>query len=400
MDDGEQPLPWAAIVPLSVTVTVAFGIMFYGFSVYLTDGATGADFSTSVLSLAYGGAALIGGLLALPVGRYADRHGIRRIIGVGSVAGFLGMAAFAASEQPWQIVAAWWLLIGPAVAMTSYEPAFAAIDQWCTPGQRPRALATLTVIGGLAGVVFIPGSERLNATVGWRPAVLILGALLLAIGGATALFAIPGGRTPSLTPGRSVQVVPALGNLLRQRKFRLYTIAMMLSFFAAQGIVSHRVALFEDAGFAVGTVVVWAAVASILSLPGRWLAPSAVLRYRASSLQVIATLMIAGSVLLMIAGSGSWRMAGHFVVFGLAFGTILPLRALMMASWYSGHGYGQIMGTQWTAVAIAGAAGAPTVGVLRDLTGGYRVPMAMLTITNLLVSALIVTSDHRQADSA
>jgi len=388
-----------SIVPLSITVTVAFGVMFYGFSVYLTEAAAGADFSKSVLSLGYGGAVLASGLLALPVGRYADRHGIRTIIGAGSVLGFLGLATFAAAQQPWQVVAAWWFLIGPAGAMTFYEPAFVAIDQWFTPAQRPRALAILTVVGGLAGVVFIPGAERLVAVMGWRQAVVALGLVLLVTGMTSALFAIPGRPAGSKTASRPAPNLVSFGELVRHRKFLLYTLAMMLSFFSAQGIVSHRVALFEDNGLAVATVAIWAAVASALSLPGRWLAPMAVIRFRATGIQATATLMTSGAVLLMVVGNGSWQMPGHFIVFGVAFGVILPLRAMVMANWYSGPGYGRIMGAQWTAVALAGAAGAPVVGVLRDWTGGYRAPVTLLALANLIVAALIFASD-RSLESA
>lgn len=391
------------IVPLSLTVMVAFGVMFYGFSVYLTDGAAGSEFSTTVLSVAYGGSALVAGLLALPVGHYADRRGVRGIVGTGAVLGFLGLAAFASAREPWQVMAAWWLLIGPAGAMTFYEPAFVAIDQWSRPGDRPRALATLTVIGGLAGVLFIPGTERLIAAVGWRPAVSILGLALLITGGATAAFAIPErSRGPGATPPAET-ASSSLRSLFRDRTFRLYTAAMMLSLFAAQGIVSHRVALFEESGFALATVAVWAAVASALSLPGRWAAPLAAHRYRATTLQAIATLMVGGAALLMIGNGPTWQMGGHFVLFGLAFGTLLPLRAMAMADWYSGPRYGRIMGVQWTAIALAGAAGPAVVGVLRDRTSGYGLPMTVLASIYLIVAALILacnTSLDRETEAA
>jgi len=253
---------WGSILPLSITVMAAFGIMFYGFSVYLTDDAAGSEFSTTALSLAYGGAVLGGGLLAMPLGRYADRHGVRLILGLGSVLGFLGLVGFGAAEESWQVVAVWWLLIGPAGAMTFYEPAFVAIDQWCSPQQRPRALAALTVIGGLAGVLFIPGTERLVSALGWRQTTVVLGFVLLVIGGSTSLFAIPKGsfgqhQNPTPKPRAG-----SLRTLVRDRRFRLYTLAMMLSFFAAQGVLSHRVARFDEAGFAVAAVALWAAVAS------------------------------------------------------------------------------------------------------------------------------------------
>ena len=376
----------------------AFGILFYGFSVYLTDEAAGSEFSATALSLAYGGAVLAGGLMAIPIGRYADRHGVRLIVGLGALLGFLGLAAFSAAEESWQVVAAWWFLIGPAGAMTFYEPAFVAIDQWCTPQQRPRALAALTVIGGLAGVVFIPGTERLVTWVGWRDATLILGLLLLATGGVTSLFAIPrwvAAPEPAEAVGsRSAPV----RNLFRDRRFRLYTLAMMLSFFAAQGVLSHRVARFGEAGFALAAVALWAAFASALSLPGRWLAPLVATRLRATTVQAATIAMVAVATLLMVDGHSSWQMIGHFVFFGLGFGALLPLRAMVMANWFSGSDYGRIMGIQWTAVGLAGAAGPVMVGVLRDKANGYGLPMAVLAAVYLTVVVLILLSGTERDD--
>ena len=70
-------------------------------------------------------------------------------------------------------------------------------------------------------------------------------------------------------------------------------------------------------------------------------------------------------------GSAVWMMPTHFAVFGVAFGALLPIRAIAMAGWFSGPHYGRIMGTQWSIAAIGGAAAPMAVGVLRDAIGGY-----------------------------
>ena len=131
MDDpNDAAYPSRAwVIPLAITTMVGFGVILYGFSVYATDQAAGALFSKTTLSIAYGGAVFVGGLLALPVGHFADKHGVRIVIGMGALLGGLGLAGFSFSTQPWQVVATWWLLIGPAQAMIYYEPAYVAIDQ-------------------------------------------------------------------------------------------------------------------------------------------------------------------------------------------------------------------------------------------------------------------------------
>lgn len=378
------------LVPLSLTVMVAFGVILYGFSIYITDHAAGSVFSKTVLSVGYGGSVFVGGLLAVPVGRYADRHGVRLIVGLGTALGSAGLVAFAVSQQPWQVITAWWLLLGPAQAMIYYEPAYVAINQWTQPGRQARTLAILTVIGGLAGIVFIPAAERLVAVLGWRPAVTALGLCLLVVGMATALFALPRSerRRDGSAPGPHT-ARPPWSAVLRDRRFLMYTAAITITFFVAQGVIAHRVARFEEVGFPLATVALWAAIASAMSLPGRWIAPMLALRYGTLRVQAGVILIVALGVLLMVDGTNTWQMIGHFSMFGLAFGAVLPLRALAMSDWYSGPVYGRIMGAQWTSAVLVGATGPALVGVLRDLTGDYR--FAVAGLTGLLLVGTLAT---------
>jgi cyanate permease len=85
-------------------------------------------------------------------------------------------------------------------------------------------------------------------------------------------------------------------------------------------------------------------------------------------------------------------MVGHFSLFGLAFGGLLPLRAMVMADWFSGPAYGRIMGAQWTAAVLIGASGPTLVGVSRDVTGGYRASIVVLTVLLLVGMVAIVAS--------
>ena len=383
---NQQPFPWKQIVPLSLTVMVAFGIMLYGFSVFLTDGAAGGEFSTGLLSVAYGGGLVAGGSLAYPIGRRADRHGVRGIFGLGAVLGAAGLTLFSFATEPWQVLLAWWGLIGPAGAMTFYEPAFVAVDRWCTKEQRAKALAVLTLIGGLAGIIFLPGIERLISLVGWRPAVRVLGLLLLVTGGATALFFLR--REPSIERVASIHERYSLGAILRDRRFVLFTAAMVLSSVGRRRCSRTGWRGLKKQVSPWPGVAVWAAVASALSLPGRSVAPFLAQRFRSTSVQATVMGLMAVASMLMIDGSSDWQLSGHFIVFGLSFGAVLPLRAMVMSRWYSGSGYGRTMGAQWAVASLIGATGPAVVGILHDSTGGYQVPIAL--VASLLAGAAIL----------
>jgi len=74
--------------------------MFYAISVMLTDSGAGSEFSTTTLSLAYGGFTLVGGGLAFVIGRRADRLGVRSMTIAGFMLGAVGLVAFGRATAP------------------------------------------------------------------------------------------------------------------------------------------------------------------------------------------------------------------------------------------------------------------------------------------------------------
>jgi MFS family permease len=390
---GDSGPTWIPLLALSTTVAVSFGVLLYSVSVLITEQAAGSVFSATVLSAGYGGALLVGGLLAPSVGRRADRLGVRLIFVTGTVLGAGGVSVLSVANAPWQVLAAFWLLIGPAGSMTFYEPAFVAVEQWFGSVRRARSLATLTVIGGLAGPIFLPLTSALVDALGWRPAARVLALVLIGVGAPAAVLMA---RTVSgHTGGVSHESrMATLRRLLRDRRFVRYTLSVALMFLCVQAILLHRIALFEAGGFAVATASAGAAAASLLSFPGRFTAPFMARAWGGLRIQLVALLFLAASAAVAIDGSETWQLVVHFFVFGLAFGAMLPIRASIMGEWYADESYGQVMGSQWMVVSVAGALGPAVVGMVRDATDGYGVPMVLVTAGLVVAAGLTVVSDR------
>lgn len=374
---------------LSVSVTVSFGALFYAFSVLITDDAAGAEFSTSALSTAYSGALLVAGSVAYPIGRWADKYGIRSIIGAGALAGSLGLFLYGRAGEPWQIVAISVGLLGPAAGLLFYEPAFVAVDRWFPADRKGRALGVLTVVGGLAGPVFIPLTSWLVSAVGWRDTCTVLAlAVLAAAGMAGTVRTPPSHGAAHRDHGGHVEVRTAM----RDSRFILFGAGLALSFAAVQALLFHRIAAFEDAGWSVPLVGGLAAVSGLAGLPGRYLAP--ILSEKVSPATVNAGLDVAmaAAAFFVVGGASVWQLGGHFIVFGVFFGALSPMRAVIMGSWFSGPAYGRIMGAQWSAVALV-AAGAPAVvGIGRDGLDSYDLPMVGVGVVLIAAAALTVAA--------
>lgn len=382
-----------ALAGLSATVSVAFGALLYALSVLVTDRAAGSEFSTGVLSTAYGGTVLVGGGLAFVIGRVVDARGVRLVMGLGSVLGAAGLAALAAAHSNWQVLAAAWLLIGPAGAMTFYEPAFVAVDQWFDPADRGRAIGILTVVGGLAGPVFLPLTAALVESVGWRPAALTLAGIVAGTGLLSAGIALPSG---SQGRDRPPQAGASLRELLRDRRFTLYTASVLLLFGAFQTVLFHRIALFEDAGFGIALVSFWAGVSGWLSFPGRYAGPVLGSGRNGVRWNAAVAALLAATMVPVLAPAGRGLMILHFVAFGVVFGAVLPMRAAVMSRWYSGPSFGRIMGVQWTLAAFAGAAGPSLAGISKDATGTYDPAVIAVAVALLMSAALILLAGRSQ----
>jgi MFS family permease len=383
------------IAALCLVVTVAYGALYYGYAVLITEPAAGSEFSRGLLSAAYGGAVVTGGIAAVPVGRIADRHGVRGVMAAGAVIGAIGLLWFASASGEWQVLAAWWVLLGPATAMCFYEPAYVAIQQAFAPESRARAIGVLTLTAGLSGPIFTPATSALVDALGWRDTTRLLAATMLCAAPLALLFirVRPGSRADEGAPARDRR---SARETLRQPHVLLFTFGAVLAYGAVEAVVLHRVARFQELGFGLGTVALWVGLSGLLTLPGRFVLPSMARRFPPAALLAGVLGVLGLSTALMISGGAYWQMIVSFALFGLVFGAALPLRALIMGEWIPTVIFGAVMGIQAGLIAF-GRAGLPALtGGLHDALDGYAAAIALLSVL-LLVSAALVSASAARA---
>jgi MFS family permease len=348
---------------------------------------------------------LTGGLAAIPVGRLADRRGVRGLVAGGALLGGVGLLGFASATGGWQVLAIWWVVLGPATALTFYEPAYVAIQQAFTPEARPKAIAVLTLSAGLSGPIFIPLTGALVEGSGWRDATRALAAVMACAAPVAWLFISV--RPPTMRP--AVAPVAALGSRrrarvsgpdltpLRERRVWLFTAGAVLAYGAVEAVVVHRVAGFQELGFGLGTVTFWAGVSGLITLPGRFLLPVLARRMQATTVLALVLGVLALGTALMISGDAYWQMALFFVLFGLVFGAALPLRAIVMGEWTPTATFGAVMGLQ-AALIAGGRASMPAIaGGLHDVFDGYASAFALLTAVIVFAAVLVARSGTDRA---
>jgi MFS family permease len=167
-----------AVWVLGACQCVFWGVLYYGFSVLLQPMELDFGVSRAAIAGAFTAALLITAFAAPLVGRWIDRDRAPTLFRCGAALAVAGMELGAlARSLPLLYLA--WLLLGAAMAALLYEPAFGLVLRAFERGDdRLRALAAVTVAGGLASTIFLPLLSLAVARFGWRHA---WGAAALAI---------------------------------------------------------------------------------------------------------------------------------------------------------------------------------------------------------------------------
>jgi len=383
------------LAALCVTETVTWGIVYYGFPVFLQPMEEALGGSRVAITGAFSVGLGVSALAAVPVGRWLDRHGPRGLMTLGSC---LGTALCFAWAQVGSVAALYavWLGMGLAMAATLYEPAFAALVGWFSGDRRDRALLTLTLAAGLASTIFMPIEAWLLERVGWRMAIAILAAVLGTV--TIPLHALALRRPPTepeLAPGAGARPGPAsftLGAAARTAVFWVLAVAFVVGNFATVSVTVHLIPYLADHGYAPATAAMMIGWMGAMQLPGRlffvpvaaWLGArgvtTGVFAAQAASLAQLALAPLLSTLVPFV------------VMFGAANGMSTLARASSIAQIFGARHYGAIAG----AVAL-GANGARAVGpvgaaLLVVALGSYERVFWLLAAALLAVSLSVLVA--------
>ena len=156
-----------------------WGVLYYAFAVLTEPLQRELGVPTWVVTGAFSLALLMSAMAAPTIGQWGDRDRGALVMQVG------GLAA-AALLMVWTLMPTVltlylvWAGLGLCMAATLYEPAFVLVGRaYRDPVARLRAIAAVTLFGGLASTVFLPFTAFAVAQSGWRNAVLVLAAVLV-----------------------------------------------------------------------------------------------------------------------------------------------------------------------------------------------------------------------------
>ncbi len=216
---------------------------------------------------------LTSAIVALPIGRWIDRHGARGVMTAGSCLATALVLAWARVESLGALYAVW-ALMGIAMGATLYEPAFAAVVGWFPVQGRDRALLVVTLVAALASTIFMPLEAWLVVRLGWRGALTLLTVILGVVTIPIHAFVLrrpprPGGGNAAAT--RDAAPVPGLtlGAAARTGVFWVLALAFLASNFTTNSVTVHLIPYLSDHGYSPTLAAAMIGWMGAMQLPAR-----------------------------------------------------------------------------------------------------------------------------------
>jgi MFS family permease len=363
---------WVIVGAAMVVTCVGFGAMF-SLGVFLQPMASSMGWSRTGISTA----ALLN-FLGMGVGSFvwgalSDRLGTRTVVLIGGV--LLGFGTVMASQAPtlghFQVY--FGVIVGFA-AGSLYAPLTATTSRWFT---RHRSLAVALVSAGLGlgSTTTAPLARWIITNYDWRMAMLVIGDLAwLVIIPAALLVREPPSVTVSGAPDPAALAEgPELtaAQALRTPQFAAIAFTFFACCAAHSGPIFHMVANAIDHGVTAMAAATVLSAAGVASLSGKIICGLVADRVGAKRVLVAGLALQAVAISLYLVTRQLSHFYGVAMVFGFAYGGIMPLYAIVVREYFGARIMGTIFGAVGFASTMGMALGPVAGGWVYDAFGSY-----------------------------
>jgi MFS family permease len=360
------------IVAVGIIVTcVGFGSMM-SLAVFLQPMAEAMGWSRTAIATA----ALLN-FLAMAAGAFmwgalSDRFGTRVVVVAGGALMGLGLVAASRATSLGWFQLSFGVLVGVG-AGSLYAPMTATTTRWFT---RNRTLAVALVSAGLSfGSTFMaPFARWLISTYDWRTAMLVLGDLVWLIVIPAALLV----RNPPAAPVSAVAASatnggPALtvGQALRTPQFLAIAFTHFACCAAHSGPIFHMVTNAIDHGVTAMAAATVFSVAGLASFSGKIVCGVVADRVGVKRTLVAGLALQAAAISLYLVTRELSGFYGVAVMFGFAYGGVMPLYAVVVREYFGERIMGAVFGGVSTVATLGMALGPVAGGWLYDGLGSY-----------------------------
>lgn len=379
-----------AMHTLGATQIIAWGTIYYLPTLLGPILAAEKGWSRSASFGAFSAALIINALMAGRVGRRIDGTGGRGLMAAGSGLAALGLAVLAMAPN-FIFYALGWGILGVAMGLCLYEPAFASLVALGGTAARP-AITALTLYGGLASTIFWPLGLTIEGEVGWRGLCWVYAALNLLICLPLHLWGLrPRGPLTSQRITAPTVRSPLTGP--QTRLLILYGAAFVLLAYSNAALSAHMIEALTALGLGETAAVTAGALRGVGQVASRVLEFGLGGAASALAVSMAAAGLAPLAFLLPWLGLGTAGAFAFAVVQGASNGLVTIAKGAVPLAIVGPERYGEVAG-RLTGPVLTAAACAPALhAVTIDLIGqrsGLGVLAGLTVISALLITGLVI----------
>ena len=360
---------WIVVAASAAIVCVGMGALF-SLGVFLKPMAETMGWSRGAISTV----ALLNwiamGLGSFVWGALSDRLGTRAVAVAGGLLLGLGLVLSSQVQALWQLNVTFGLMVGFAVG-AFYAPLTSTATKWFTVR---RGLAVALVSAGIGfGILLIaPLARALTSAWDWRVAMLVLGDLAwLVIVPVALLLREPASEDrPAPAPGATRREYTTR-EVLAAPQFWAIALTHFACCAAHSGPIFHMVTHATDQGVAVMAAATVFGISGLASIAGRVGGGLLADRFGAKPTLITGLAIQAAMIFGYLFARDLGAFVGLALVFGAAYGGVMPLYALVTREYFGEKVMGTAYGAVFLISTLGMGVGSFAGGAIYDRLGAY-----------------------------
>lgn len=332
---------------LAVAQLVAWGAVYYAFSLFVVPMEQSLGWSRASTNAALSLGLLASGVAAYPVGKWIDHGHGRSVMTGGTLLASVMLAVWSQANSIVTLFVAW-AGLGVAMAATLYDPLFAILTR-THPSSFRTKITLVTLVGGFASTVFIPLTQGLVDVLGWRHALLALAAINAGVCLPIhwrALGSGAGMRVPSINKAKvRAEHEASVRRALRAPVFWALAVCFTAYYATFAALTFHLVPLMSERHVSQAVILATMAAIGPAQVLARvlWFTLGRNVSPKIVGL-IITTAFPISVVILLMAGTSSVALILFAVIYGGANGMMTILRGTIVQDIMWTEGYGAISG--------------------------------------------------------
>jgi len=382
------------IVAMAVCIQAVHAQVFYTFGIFLMPLTREFSWERGALSVATSISMLVGACLGILSGRLSDKYGPRILVTLHGLLTGMGLLLMSQINSLWQVYLIWGIFMGVG-GSCGYVPIMSTIPRWFA---KKRGLAMgITLTGfGLSAVISPPLAQWLISSYGWQQAYVVLGLITLIIIIPLAQFMKHSPQRVGLKPygeNGAIEDKQSLASttgglsfkqVIKTGHFWVLAAILFCFFFAIQVITVHIVPHAVDTGISAMVAATIISIIGAASIIGRLSAGFISDKVGARPVLAVCLVLLTLALIWLLIVREIWALYVFALVFGFAFGGVVPLETLIPPELFGLKFLGVIFGGLMVFTTIGVALGGPLGGYIFDVTGSYSLAFLICVIISAL----------------